>query len=159
MKVTAPCGQVLKNCAPCSAYIAGTFVAHVGGPSHETTTRGRLNPGRLVPLLILLLAAGIYLRITTSWNSWVGAQAVQRTNDASLRADITPLSTRISGSVVQMAVEDYQRVRAGELLIAIKSNDYRAQVAQAEAGVRGAQAALENNQRQKEQHDSRIDQS
>src|SRR5262249_4790531 len=87
------------------------------------------------------------------------AQTVQKTDDASLRADITPLSTRVSGTVVQVAVEDFQPVKAGELLVQIKSNDYRAQVGQAAAGVRGGQAALENNERQKELHHSQIDQS
>jgi membrane fusion protein (multidrug efflux system) len=125
--------------------------------SHEQPPgRHRFNLAKVVPFLILLLAAGILFRVTTSWNSWVGAQTVQRTNDAYLRADVTPLSTRASGTVVKVAVEDFQRVKAGELLVQIKSNDYRAQVGQAEAGVRGAQAALENNQKQKELQNSKI---
>ena len=43
-----------------------------------------------------------------------------------------------------VAVQDYQRVKAGDLLVQIDPADYEAQVAQAEAGVEGAKAALDN---------------
>ncbi len=43
-----------------------------------------------------------------------------------------------------MAVTDYQHVKAGSLLIQIDPADYQAQVAQAEAQVAAAQAALDN---------------
>src|SRR5262249_19046864 len=90
---------------------------------------------------------------------WAGSRPVQTTDDAYLRADITPLSTRVSGTVTDVAVNDYQRVKAGDLLVQIKSADFRAQVAQAEAGVSGARAALENNSRQRDLQYSKIDQS
>src|SRR5262245_31138252 len=68
-----------------------------GGSAKEANppTRHRLSFGAIVPLLILLLAAAILWRIATSWDGWTGAQAVQRTNDAQVRADVTPLSTRV----------------------------------------------------------------
>jgi membrane fusion protein (multidrug efflux system) len=53
-------------------------------------------------------------------------------------------------------VSDYQRVKAGDLLVQLKDDDFKAQVAQAEAGVAAAQAAIENNARQKELQSSRI---
>src|SRR5262245_23498756 len=56
----------------------------------------------LVPVLILLLAAAILFTISYNWNSMVGAQKDQKTDDAYLRSDITPLSTRISGTVSQV---------------------------------------------------------
>src|SRR5207302_330027 len=83
---------------------------------------------------------GIVFLLTTQWHSCVGNRSLQTTDDASLRADVTPLSTKISGIVSQVAVGDYQRVKAGELLVQIKDDDFRAQVEQAEATVRAAQA-------------------
>src|SRR6185295_18549247 len=68
---------------------------------------------RLVPVLILLRAAFLLFAITSNWNSWIGGRGSQKTDDAYLRADITPLSTRVSGTVTKVAVEDYQRVKAG----------------------------------------------
>jgi membrane fusion protein (multidrug efflux system) len=66
------------------------------------------------------------------------------------------LSTRVSGTVSEVAVADYQRVKAGDLLVQLKDDDFKAQVAQAEAGVAAARAALENNAKQKELQTSRI---
>lgn len=111
---------------------------------------------KFIPVLVLLLAGGILFGIKGGWNRFVGGAGTQRTDDAYLRADITPLSTRVSGSVAQVAVSDYQRVKAGDLLVQLKDDDFKAQVAQAEAGVAAAQAAIENNEKQKELQSSRI---
>jgi len=114
---------------------------------------------KLVPVLVLLMAAAIFFAITGGWNRWVGGRSTQRTDDAILRADITPLSTRVSGTVAQVAVTDYQQVKAGDLLVQLKDNDFKAQVVQAEAGVAAAQAALLNNAKQKELQASKIEQA
>jgi len=117
-------------------------------------------PRRFVPvLLVLFLAAVLLVVITSNWNAWVGSKGNQKTDDAYLRADITPLSTRLSGTVKEVAVEDYQRVKAGDLLVQLKDDDFKAQVAQAEAGVAAAQAALLNNAKQKELQASKIEQA
>jgi membrane fusion protein (multidrug efflux system) len=119
----------------------------------------RLSSQRIVPFLVLLIAAGLLLAIIGGWNRWVGGIGTQKTDDAYLRSDITPLSTRVSGTVQEVAVGDYQRVKAGDLLVQLKDEDYKAQVAQAEAGVAAAQAALENNAKQKELQGSKIEQA
>src|ERR1700756_4827158 len=72
---------------------------------------------RILPWIVVLVAAGILLAVTGGWNRWVGGRATQKTDDAYLRADITPLSTKVSGTVQQVAVADYQRVKAGDLLV------------------------------------------
>jgi membrane fusion protein (multidrug efflux system) len=113
----------------------------------------------LIPVAILLLAAAIFYAITSNWNSWVGSRETQETDNAYLRADLTPLSTRVSGTVSEVAVNDYQKVKAGELLVQLKDDDYRAQVEQAAAGVRAGEAAIENNQRQKSLQDARVAQA
>lgn len=116
----------------------------------------RLSFRKIVPLIVLLFAVLILYTIAGGWNRWVGGRGKQQTDDAYLRADITPLSTRLSGTVALVAVEDYQQVKAGDLLVQLKNEDFLAQVSQAEAGVQGAQAALVNNTRQKELQDSRV---
>src|SRR6266446_6401113 len=73
------------------------------------SAKRRFSFKKLVPIGVLLLAAGILLGITGGWNRFVGGGSTQRTDDAVLRADITPLSTRVSGTVAQVAVTDYQR--------------------------------------------------
>jgi len=123
--------------------------------ANQTPTKRPLTFRKIVPLLVLALAAVILFGVAGGWNRWVGS-GTQETDDAILRADITPLSTRVSGTVVQVAVADYQRVKAGDLLVQLKDDDFKAQVAQAEAGVAAALAALENNSKQKDLQSSRI---
>jgi membrane fusion protein (multidrug efflux system) len=122
----------------------------------QPPAKPRLSLKKFVPVAVLALAGLILFGITGGWNGWIGRSQVQKTDDAILRADITPLSTRVSGTVVQVAVSDYQRVKAGDLLVQLKDDDFKAQVAQAEAGVAAAQAALENNAKQKDLQSSRI---
>jgi membrane fusion protein (multidrug efflux system) len=110
----------------------------------------------LAPSIILLMAAGIVFLISGHWNTWAGERPVQSTDDAYLRADLTPLSTKVAGLVASVAVADYQQVKAGQPLVQLQDDDFRAQVQQAEAAVISAQDALINNQRQKELQDARI---
>ena len=113
----------------------------------------------LVPSVIVLLAAGIVLLITGNWNTWASERAEQKTDDATLRADVTPLSTKVAGLVDSVAVSDYQPVKSGDLLVQLRDDDFRAQVRQAEAAVSSGEDALINNQRQKDLQDARIQQA
>jgi membrane fusion protein, multidrug efflux system len=110
----------------------------------------------LVPAIILLLAVGIVLLITTDWNGWSAGRAIQETDDAYLHADLTPLSTKVAGLVATVAVSDYQAVKAGDLLVALRDDDFNAQVQQAAAAVAAAEAAVVNNEKQKLLQDERI---
>ena len=110
----------------------------------------------LVPVLILIMAGGILLLTAGNWNIWASDRPSQKTDDAYVRADLTPLSTKVAGLVASVAVSDYQPVKAGDLLVQLQDQDFRAQVQQAEAAVTAGDAALVNNQRQKELQDSRV---
>jgi len=103
------------------------------------------------------MAAGILVAIIGNWNSWASERAEQETDDAYVRADLTPLSTKVSGVVAKVLVDDYQTVKAGDLLVQLRDDDFRAQVAQAEAAVEAARAAIEDNRRQKDLQDAKID--
>jgi membrane fusion protein (multidrug efflux system) len=109
------------------------------------------------PLLVLLLAAAVLLTITRNWNAWEGGRIEQVTDDAYVRGDLTPLSTKVAGIVRDVKVSDYQEVHQGDLIVALDDDDYKAQVAQAVAAVEAAKAAIENNRRQRELQDAKID--
>ena len=111
----------------------------------------------VVPALIVLLALVILATITWNWNSWEGGRIEQATDDAYVRGDITPLSTKVPGVVKQVMVSDYQSVHRGDLLVQLDDDDFSAQVAQASAAVEAAKAAMEDNQRQRELEDVRIE--
>jgi membrane fusion protein, multidrug efflux system len=124
----------------------------------QTSLGGRIAHW-IVPALILLMAVGIVLLISGNWNAWASEKAEQETDDAYTRADLTPLSTKVAGLVAAVAVSDYQSVKAGDLLVRLRDDDFSAQVQQAEAGVASGQDAIINNQRQKELQDARIAQA
>jgi membrane fusion protein, multidrug efflux system len=97
-----------------------------------------------LPLLAVLVAFGFIALATVRWDAWTGNAVIQTTNDAYVKADLTRLSSRVAGEVLAVAVNDFQRVKAGDLLVQIDPADYQAQVSLAEAGVVGAQAAFDN---------------
>jgi len=109
------------------------------------------------PLLVVLMALAIALTITRKWNTWEGGRIEQVTNDAYVKRDLTPLSTKVVGLVRDVKVNDYQQVRKGDELVILADDDYRAQVAQAIAAVDAAKAAIENNRRQRHLQDARIE--
>ena len=113
----------------------------------------------VVPVIILLMAGGIIMLIAGNWNTWTSERVEQKTDDANVRADLTPLSTKVAGLVAKVAVADYQAVKAGDLLVQLQDDDFRAQVQQAVAAVTAAEEALINNRRQKELQDARIAQA
>src|SRR5262249_11525740 len=98
----------------------------------------------LLRIAIVAIAGGVVALFVTRWDAWVGARSHQTTDDAYVRGDITPLSAKIDGYVRRVAVGDFQLVKAGDILIEIDDDDYRARVAQAEADVLGAEAAIQN---------------
>ena len=103
----------------------------------------------------MLLAVVILATITWNWNSWEGGRIEQVTDDAYVRGDITPLSTKVAGVVKEVMVSDYQSVHAGELLVQLDDDDFNAQVAQASAAVEAAKAAIEDNRRERDLEDAK----
>jgi membrane fusion protein (multidrug efflux system) len=110
----------------------------------------------VTPVVIVLLAVALVITLTRNWNAWEGGRVEQATDDAYVRGDLTPLSTKVPGIVRTVKVSDYQKVQSGDLLVELEDDDYKAQVAQAVAAVEAAKAAIENNRRQRELQDTRI---
>jgi membrane fusion protein, multidrug efflux system len=109
-----------------------------------------------VPILILLLAIGLWALFTANWKGWEAGKSVQTTDNATIQADIIPLSTRSIGIIENVNIEDFQRVKKGDVLITLRSNEAQATVDQAQAGIRATQESLQNIRIQQEQHEDRI---
>jgi membrane fusion protein (multidrug efflux system) len=89
---------------------------------------------------VLVVAGVIVVLFATQWDRWVGLAVRQVTDDAYVRGDITPLSAQVEGYVRRVPVDDFQRVKKGQVLVEIEDDDYRARVAQAEADLQAAKA-------------------
>ena len=110
----------------------------------------------ILPIVIIGVAAALLFTINGCWSSWAGQRSEQKTDDAYVRADLTPLSTRISGTVRSVNIHDFEAVKAGEVLVEINDEDYRAILAQAQAALAASEAQLATNQAAKVAQDSQI---
>ena len=88
----------------------------------------------VIPAIVLVVAALLFFVINGRWTSWFGSRTEQETDDAYIQADMTPLSTRISGTVRKMKVEDFDSVKAGQVLIEIDDDEYRSIVEGSKGG-------------------------
>ena len=118
--------------------------------------RGARWQSYITPIVVVILALAVLITITRNWNAWEGGKVEQVTDDAYVRGDLTPLSTKVSGIVRSVNVADYQQVHKGDLLVALQDDDFRAQVDQANAAVAAALAGIEENLRQRQLQDARI---
>jgi membrane fusion protein (multidrug efflux system) len=112
--------------------------------------------GISVRLGILAIAALVAILFASRWDAWVGARGAQTTDDAYVKGDLTPLSAKVEGYLRKVPINDFQRVKAGELLVEIEDDDYKAHVDQAEADVAAAEAAIENLKSRKAQQHAQI---
>jgi membrane fusion protein (multidrug efflux system) len=86
-------------------------------------------------LLALLVFAGAAYAL-------VGAAKAAGTDNAYVRGDVTPVSTKVAGLVAEVLVADNQEVRPGEIMFRIDDRDYRARVDQARAELAARRAAI-----------------
>ena len=91
--------------------------------------------------LVLLVAAIAWL---WGWQWLTIGRFEETTDNAYVRADITAVAPKVAGYVVEVHVDDNATVAAGNILFRIDARDYRAKLAQTEANVASARAALVN---------------
>lgn len=70
---------------------------------------------------------------------WQYASVHESTDDAYVTANIHPVSSRINGTVSEVAVNDNQQVQKGQLLVKLDPRDYAVQVQQSKASLDAAQ--------------------
>ena len=95
-------------------------------------------------IFTLALSFALFVSACFWWVWWQNGRFDVTTDNAYLRGDITSLASKVAGYVIDVLVDDNQRVQAGEILFRIDDRDYRARLAQAEANIAAAKAALTN---------------
>lgn len=87
----------------------------------------------LLLVLVAAVASGIYV--------WRYYSIRESTDDAQIDGHIGPVSSRVSGTVVQVDVEDNQVVEAGTTLVQLDPKDYQVALARAQADLADNEAA------------------
>lgn len=120
---------------------------------NPTSTPRRPTPAWVFTALrVLAVAIAIYIAwyVAGHWDRWTGAARFETTDDAFISGDVTPLAAKVSGYIKSVAVNDFQLVKKGQLIVEIDPADYNAALVQAQANVSAAQANLTNLANQKD---------
>jgi membrane fusion protein (multidrug efflux system) len=95
---------------------------------------------RLFPYLILFLF--IAASCGFGWYWWHTGRYIETTDNAYIRSNITPISSKISGYVEKVLVSDNQIVDAGETLVRVQDMEFKARMERGKNSLRERQAAL-----------------
>jgi membrane fusion protein, multidrug efflux system len=119
--------EPIKSARPDSG---GTGVGSGKPPARRSKTRRRILFAALG--LVVLVTAVLLYRHFAAWES---------TDDAQIDGYIYPVSSRISGYVTRVTVDDNQYVKAGTVLVKLDPKDYDVAVANAKAALANDQAS------------------
>lgn len=105
----------------------------------QTVVKKKSVVRRVMPWLLagLLAFGGFY-----GWTKLQYGQTHETTDDAQIDADINPVISRLPAYVESIAVEDNQKVKAGDILIKLDAKDLEIKLQSAEASYQNALAAV-----------------
>jgi membrane fusion protein (multidrug efflux system) len=109
----------------------------------------------LIPLAIFALAGILFFVISSCWTTWENAICI-KTDDAYIRADVAPLSTRANGIVLKTAIKDFDQVVPGQILVELRSEDYKDKVVQAQQTVAQVKIKLDDMKQRKQKQDAEV---
>jgi multidrug resistance efflux pump len=98
-----------------------------------------------VTLVMALVGVVGVLVVLYAWRLPPFTSAIQTTDNAYVRGQVTVISPQVSGYVASVAVQDYQEVHAGQVLAQVDDRIFRQRVEQARAAVAAQQAILANS--------------
>jgi membrane fusion protein (multidrug efflux system) len=90
----------------------------------------------------ILTVAGIVLAIAAV-GAWWHYRGRETTDNAQIDGHITPVASRVGGTVLEVKVSDNQPVAAGAVLVQVDPRDYEVALARAQADLADAGAALD----------------
>jgi membrane fusion protein, multidrug efflux system len=89
------------------------------------------------------IAVGVVLvAALAGYVGWHMLSPREGTDDAQVSGHVSPVATRVGGTVVAIKVQDNQPVKAGTVLVELDPRDYQLAVAKAEADLAAAEAAF-----------------
>jgi|GEM_PF-91623 len=147
--------------APVPAAAPSTLAtAPQASPASSTATTGDKEKIRnwLIPLVIFAAAGFMFFIVASGWTSWENNVSV-KTDDAYVKADVAPLSTKASGVVLDTKVNDFQSVKAGQILVELKNDEYKARVEQAREAINQVEIKIADMKQRKELQDARVSQA
>ncbi|KAK0332301.1 hypothetical protein LTR94_025441, partial [Friedmanniomyces endolithicus] len=112
-------------------------------PGPAPKARPKMTPRAAI--LAGLLGVLAVLLILYAWKLPPFGGAMERTDNAYVRGQVTVISPQVSGYITEVMVKDFQAVQAGQPLFRIDDRIYRQRLEQAQASLHSAEAALANS--------------
>ncbi len=106
-------------------------------------------------LAVVVGIAGIGA-VLYAWQLPPFSSEVQTTDNAYVRGYVTLISPQLAGYITDVAVKDYETVKAGQVLARLDDRIYRQKVEQAKATLASQTAALANSEQQENASRARI---
>jgi membrane fusion protein, multidrug efflux system len=97
--------------------------------------------GRVIAGVIVVLG------VAAAWYGYDRTTRFPSTDDATIDADVVHVASPVGGRIIRLAVEENQRVAKGDVLFEIDPTPFRLLVAQTQADLELARAALETRRR------------
>jgi membrane fusion protein (multidrug efflux system) len=94
-------------------------------------------------VLLSLVAAGLVIAVGGATYAYTH-RYLEDTDNAYVKADISPVISKVDGYVRELSVKDNQHVKAGDLLVTVDDGDYATHEAQLVAEVAAKTAAIQN---------------
>jgi multidrug efflux system membrane fusion protein len=106
-------------------------------PAPRETHAGRKVAGKLISLVIIFAAVVLALCV---WNI---IEQHPRTDDATVRANVVGIVSRVRGLIVNLHVQDNQAVKEGDVLFEIDPEDYKLSLEKANAALAALDRQIE----------------
>ena len=100
-------------------------------------------------------AAGVFVALY-AWQLPPFTSTVQVTDNAYVRGQITLIGSQLPGYVAEVAVQDFQEVKAGQLLVRLDGRIFVQKLNQAKATLASQRAALANSEQQRLSGEARV---
>src|SRR5437870_9779643 len=112
-------------------------------PAETETAKPKSSRGRvfLIMGVILLALVGVGVR------RWIFGLSHVSTDNAQVDGHVIPILPKVGGFVTEVRVDENNRVKLGDTLVVLDDRDYRVRLAQADADLGVALAAVSNKAR------------
>ena len=112
-------------------------------PAETETAKPKSSRGRVVLIMgvILLALVGVGVR------RWIFGLSHVSTDNAQVDGHVIPILPKVGGFVTEVRVDENNRVKLGDTLVVLDDRDYRVRLAQADADLGVALAAVSNKAR------------
>lgn len=107
-------------------------------------------------ILAIVLGIGGVILALYAWRLPPFTSSIEITENAYVRGQITVLAPQLSGYLVAVDVQDYEEVKAGQVVALLDDRVYVQKLAQAKATLTAQKAALANSEQQRLSGEARI---